>query len=101
MAFSDTYRALTFDVGGTIFDWHSAIRDEVAAFAASKGVELDAVEFANDRRRGLFTDVMPKVRSGAPHSPVAVLEPSERRERLREAGHPAQRLGRAVFGEPK
>lgn len=64
MAISDQYRALTFDVGGTIFDWHSTIRDEVAAFAASKSVEVDAAEFANDWRRGLFTDVMPKVRSG-------------------------------------
>ncbi len=30
-----TIRALTFDVGGTVFDWHSTIRDEMSGSPAS------------------------------------------------------------------
>ncbi len=56
-------RALTFDVGGTVFDWHSTIRDEVTRLAAERGVELDAPRFANDWRRRMF-EILDTVRGG-------------------------------------
>ena len=56
-------RALTFDVGGTVFDWHHGIRDEVARLASERGVEVDAPQFANDWRREMFVQ-LGQVRSG-------------------------------------
>ena len=40
-------RALTWDIGGTVFDWHHSIKEEVGALAAARGVELDPALFAN------------------------------------------------------
>lgn len=56
-------RALTFDVGGTVFDWHHGIRDEVSRLASERGVEVDAPQFANDWRREMFMQ-LGQVRSG-------------------------------------
>ncbi len=58
-------RALTFDVGGTVFDWHHTIRDEVRALAAARGVAdaVDPTRFANDWRRRMF-ELLGRVRSG-------------------------------------
>ncbi len=58
-----TIKALTFDVGGTVFDWHSSIRREVSRLASDRGVEVDAAEFARDWRRGRF-ETLGRVRSG-------------------------------------
>ena len=55
-------RALTFDVGGTVFDWHSTIRDELSGLATARGVELDAPAFANAWRRRMF-QLLGQVRS--------------------------------------
>jgi len=57
-------RALTFDVGGTVFDWHHGIRDEVTRLASERSVEVDAPQFANDWRREMFMQ-LGQVRSGA------------------------------------
>lgn len=57
-------RALTFDVGGTVFDWHHGIRDEVARLAAARGAEIDAPKFANEWRREMFMQ-LGQVRSGS------------------------------------
>jgi 2-haloacid dehalogenase len=56
-------RALTFDVFGTVVDWRSGIAREVAAMAARRGLELDAVAFA-DAWRGLYQPSMSDVREG-------------------------------------
>lgn len=56
-------RALTFDVGGTVFDWHSSISAEVQRLADDRGVSVDVSRFANDWRRGMFQR-LDKVRSG-------------------------------------
>lgn len=56
-------RALTFDVGGTVFDWHHGIRDEVVRLASERGAEIDAPQFANDWRREMFVQ-LGQVRSG-------------------------------------
>ena len=42
-----TIQALTFDVGGTIFDWHHSIREEVERLAQAHGVEIDGAAFTN------------------------------------------------------
>lgn len=57
-------RALTFDVGGTVFDWHATIRDAVREAAQANGVPLDAARFANDWRRRML-QLVGQVRAGA------------------------------------
>ncbi len=56
-------KALAFDVGGTVFDWHSTVRDEIDALAHTKGLDLHGAEFANQWRRGMF-DVLGRVIRG-------------------------------------
>lgn len=56
-------RALAFDVGGTVFDWHHTLRDEVARTAARQGAQVDAAEFVNQWRRRMF-ELLGQVRSG-------------------------------------
>jgi 2-haloacid dehalogenase len=45
-------KALTFDTGGTILDWHSGFRDALAEAGAKYGVQKDWAAMANDIRRG-------------------------------------------------
>jgi 2-haloacid dehalogenase len=59
----NTIKALTFDVGGTIFDWHHTIRDEVERLTQARGVEMDYAAFTNDWRRRMF-ELLAQVRSG-------------------------------------
>ena len=56
-------RVLTWDIGGTVFDWHHTIRDEVAALAAARGAGVDPARFANRWRRRMFQELA-RVRSG-------------------------------------
>ncbi len=56
-------RALTFDVGGTVFDWQGATQAAVGRLATERGVELDVVGFCLDWRRDMFRQLS-KVRSG-------------------------------------
>ncbi len=55
-------KALTFDIGGTVFDWHSSIKDEVDRLATARRVEVDAAQFANEWRREMF-EMLAKVRN--------------------------------------
>jgi 2-haloacid dehalogenase len=55
--------ALAFDVFGTVVDWHSGIRAEVAALAAAHRATVDASAFANDWRAG-YPLAMDRVRQG-------------------------------------
>lgn len=50
MSVSDV-RALTFDTGGTILDWHTGIRTALAEIGAKHGIERDWVHIANEFRR--------------------------------------------------
>ena len=56
-------RVLTWDIGGTVFDWHHTIRDEVAGLAAARGGDVDPARFANTWRRRMFQELA-RVRSG-------------------------------------
>ena len=47
----DNVKALTFDTGGTILDWHGGFRDALAALGEKYGVEGDWPELANEIRR--------------------------------------------------
>lgn len=44
-------KAMTFDTGGTVLDWHSGIRDAFAAVGTMHGVERDWATIANQYRR--------------------------------------------------
>ena len=57
-----TIRALTFDVGGTVFDWRGTIEDEVRQLASQQGSDVDVPQFATDWRRGMFA-MLARVRS--------------------------------------
>ncbi len=47
-------KALTFDVGGTVFDWQTAIQSKVRPINAVRGAEIDVPQFALDWRRRFF-----------------------------------------------
>jgi 2-haloacid dehalogenase len=56
-------RILTFDVGGTVFDWHRAVSEAVAEIGRAKGVKVDASRFAIGWRE-LFFSTLALVRNG-------------------------------------
>ena len=56
-------KALTFDVGGTVFDWRSGIQKEVTRLATEQGADVDVTQFASDWRRWMFVELA-RVRSG-------------------------------------
>ena len=55
--------ALTFDVGGTVFDWQTAVRTELTAICDERGVNIDVPQFALDWRRHFF-EILGEVRHG-------------------------------------
>ena len=55
-------KALTFDVGGSIFDWQTATRQAVRALADARGATVDDAEFAMIWRRRMFEELA-RVRS--------------------------------------
>ena len=69
----DTIKALTFDVFGTVVDWHGSVAREVRALAKAKSLRLNAVKFTDAWRAG-YRPSMDKVRSGAlPWTKIDVL----------------------------
>ena len=56
-------KALTFDVFGTVVDWHGSVSREVRALAKQKGLRLNAVKFTKAWRAG-YRPAMDRVRSG-------------------------------------
>lgn len=55
--------ALTFDVGGSVFDWKSAVRAEIHKRAAAVGAQVDSDKFADDWRVRMFS-ILDQVRNG-------------------------------------
>jgi 2-haloacid dehalogenase len=47
----DGIKALTFDTGGTILDWHTGFSTALAAAGAKHGLEKDWAELTNELRR--------------------------------------------------
>ncbi len=56
-------KVLTFDVGGTVFDWRGTIEGELQTLSTEKGVDVDVRRFASDWRSGMF-EMLTKVKSG-------------------------------------
>lgn len=54
----DDIKALTFDTGGTILDWHSGFREALAEAGARQGVEKDWGALANELRRKSLTRML-------------------------------------------
>ncbi len=50
-------KALTFDVGGTVFDWRGTIEGEVRGLADARGADVDSRQFATDWRVRMFEDL--------------------------------------------
>ena len=53
-------KALTWDVGGTVFDWRGTIQDEVRRIAAERDAIVDVKQFATDWRVWSF-DMLARV----------------------------------------
>jgi len=56
-------KALFFDVGGTVFDWKSTVKEKVQEVTQEKGITLDVEAFANDWRLEMMK-VLTQVRHG-------------------------------------
>ena len=56
-------KALTFDVGGSVFDWQTATRKAVRGIADARGAEVDDGAFAMTWRRRMFEE-LGRVRRG-------------------------------------
>jgi 2-haloacid dehalogenase len=56
-------KALTFDIGGTVFDWKSAVIEAVNTMAQKHKVEVDAESFAMDWRLKKF-ELLSQMRAG-------------------------------------
>ena len=57
------YKALAFDVGGSVFNWKGAIKDALDIVTAEQGVVMDPESFAMEWRKQLFLVLM-EVSSG-------------------------------------
>ena len=60
---ADDIKALTFDVFGTVVDWHGSVAREMRELAAKKGLRVNAVKFTKAWRAG-YRPAMDRVRSG-------------------------------------
>jgi 2-haloacid dehalogenase len=56
-------KALVFDVGGTVFDWHGTIQARVEALARERSAHCDASAVAVDWRRRMFV-LLEQMRAG-------------------------------------
>jgi 2-haloacid dehalogenase len=63
MAEGNEIKALTFDVFGTVVDWHGSVAREVRALAKAKAIRVNAVKFTKAWRAG-YRPAMDKVRRG-------------------------------------
>jgi 2-haloacid dehalogenase len=63
MALTDI-KALTFDTGGTVLDWHSGMRTALAQAGAKRGLEADWAALANEYRRRSLKAIVGQVNPG-------------------------------------
>lgn len=54
-------KALTFDTGGTVLDWHGGISRSLAAAGARRGVKADWAAVTNDYRRRSLKEITGQV----------------------------------------
>jgi 2-haloacid dehalogenase len=55
-------KALAFDTGGTVLDWHAGLVKALDRVGARHGVTADWHALANDRRRGTMKGIVGQVR---------------------------------------
>lgn len=60
----DGIKALTFDTGGTVLDWHRGISAALAAAGARRGVSADWPAIANEYRRRALQAMVGQVNPG-------------------------------------
>jgi len=51
MSFKKRIKALTFDTGGTVLDWHTGFRDAFETAGRRHGINRDWAVLANELRR--------------------------------------------------
>jgi len=62
-----TIKVLTWDIGGTVFDWRGTVQNEIKGIADAQGVQTNVYEFASKWRYGMFK-MLADVRKGIiPH----------------------------------
>ncbi len=66
-------KALTFDVGGTVLDWHSGTSTALAAWGEARGVSLDWPAVANEWRRRTLGEMTGTNGDGIRTGPLAGL----------------------------
>jgi 2-haloacid dehalogenase len=59
---SAAVRAIAFDTGGTVLDWHGSIVDELASFASWQSVAFDRHEWVNEWRRRTMQGIVGQLR---------------------------------------
>ncbi|MBT2324183.1 HAD-IA family hydrolase [Variovorax paradoxus] len=56
------HRALAFDTGGTVLDWHGSIVDELGAVSTWQTLSFDRHEFVNEWRRRTMKGIVGQLR---------------------------------------
>ncbi len=79
-------KALTFDTGGTILDWHSGIKRELAAAGARRGITADWTELTNEFRRRALGAIVNAI---GPRYNFDDVHRDQLERLLRERGHTA------------
>ena len=66
-------KGFLFDVYGTVCDWHTPMTEAIDSHATSKGMVVDAPEFARQWRRAYAVETARRASSGEPFIPLQVL----------------------------
>jgi 2-haloacid dehalogenase len=69
------FKALAFDVGGSVFNWKGAVAAALESVVGSQAIEIDAEEFAMAWRQQLFLVLMEVRRGELPHMNVDAVLP--------------------------
>lgn len=63
-------KALAFDVGGTVIDWHGGVSAQLRAYGEANGIEADWPAVTNDWRKRLLTLVLDSLTSDLPRGNI-------------------------------
>ena len=63
-------KALAFDVGGTVVDWHSSVSRQLSILGKEKGIEADWVALTEAWRRQSLESALSKPRKELPRGNV-------------------------------
>ncbi|MCH7478694.1 MAG: haloacid dehalogenase type II [SAR324 cluster bacterium] len=77
-------KALTFDVGGTVLDWHRGIVAEVSALGERKGISADWPKFTNSWRRNALSTMLGEREGEVAHMNIDGVHRLTLEEALRE-----------------